>query len=146
MRSESCVRCSPMYELIQHTADIRIRVTAPSIEELFRDSLVGLMSYISGEALPPRSPASARNDIRVEGPDRTALLIDFLNEALLRSHLDHVIFGDVTFAALTETSLSAQLIPVEAEVAEDVKAVTYHEADIRRQDDGTWTTTIVLDI
>jgi SHS2 domain-containing protein len=135
-----------MYELIQHTADIRIRVIGSSVEELFRDSLRGLMHYIAGEVPPPEFPASPRNDIVVEAPDRTALLVDFLNEALLRSHLHHVVFGDVRFDSLMETSLSALLIPAQAEVAEDVKAVTYHEADVHQQDDGRWTTTIVLDI
>jgi SHS2 domain-containing protein len=135
-----------MYELTQHTADIRILVVAPSVEDLFRDSLLGLMHYIAGDLPSPRFPASARNDIAVEAPDRTALLVDFLNEALLRSHLDRVIFGGVTFASLTDTSLTATLAPVDAEMAEDVKAVTYHEADVRQQADGQWTTTIVLDI
>ena len=136
-----------MYELIQHTADIRIRVMASSVQELFRDSLRGLMHYISGE-LPDsgmRSP-DARTDIQLDAPDQTALLVDFLNEALLRSHLDHVVFSDVKFASLTETALTAALIQTDAEMAEDVKAVTYHEADVRQQDDGRWTTTIVLDI
>ena len=135
-----------MYELIQHTADIRIRVVARSVEELFRDSLRGLMHYISGGLPPPRFLASARSDVWVDAPDRTALLVDFLNEALLRSHLDRVVFGDVTFASLTETSVAATLVATEADMAEDVKAVTYHEADVRQTDDGQWTTTIVLDI
>jgi SHS2 domain-containing protein len=135
-----------MYELIQHTADIRIRVVAASIEELFKDSLRGLMHYIAGELPSSKSVPLARYDITVEAPDRTALLVDFLNEALLRSHLEHVVIGDVTFDSLTEISLIASLLSTQAEVAEDVKAVTYHEADVRQQEDGRWTTTIVLDI
>ena len=136
-----------MYELIQHTADIRIRVVASSVEELFRDALRGLMHYIAGE-LPDSGMQSsdARTDIQIDAPDQTALLVDFLNEALLRSHLDHMVFSDARFASLTQTALTASLIRTDAEMAEDVKAVTYHEADVRQQDDGRWTTTIVLDI
>jgi SHS2 domain-containing protein len=135
-----------MYELIQHTADIRIRVVASSVEELFKDSLRGLMHYIAGNVPPVEVLGPARYDIVVDAPDQTALLVDFLNEALLRSHLEHVVIGDVTFDSLTETSLAASLVSTQARVAEDVKAVTYHEADVRQQDDGQWTTTIVLDI
>src|SRR5687767_4781399 len=140
-RSGSCVSCKLMYELIQHTADIRIRVEAPTRELLFRDALRGLMDYIGG-GLP--SAAGTTEIIEVDSVDVTALLVDFLNDALLRSHLRRLVFTDAEFTRLTETELEGTLRGSNAGMAEDVKAVTYHEADVRLDESGSWVTTIVL--
>lgn len=132
-----------MFEVIQHTADIRIRVEAATLEELFEDALRGLMEFMAGGAV---AGESANDDIVVEAPDTTALLVDFLNEALTRAHLRRALFSGVTFSELAETHLRATLHAAAVELAEDVKAVTYHEADVRRTADGRWTTMLVLDV
>jgi SHS2 domain-containing protein len=87
------------------------------------------------------------DSIALHSVDRTALLVDFLNEALLRCHLRRHRYTAAEFASLTETSLAATLTaaPVAA-FHEDVKAVTYHEADVRRDANGSWRTVLVLDI
>lgn len=133
-----------MFEIVQHTADVRLRVTASSLEELFRDSLRGLIAVMRPSSL--HDATRITRNIQLEATNRTALLIDFLGEALLRTHIDHGAFDDVAIASLTDVAISAEvsgLAPVEFE--EDVKAVTYHEADVRFEH-GLWMTTIVLDI
>ncbi len=69
-----------MYEILQHTADIRISVTATTVEELFAESLLALMEVVGGEAVS----GVFEETVTVSSVDRTALLVDFLNEALLR--------------------------------------------------------------
>ena len=55
-------------------------------------------------------------------------------------------FTGASFASLGETHLSATLTSVPAAAFdEDVKAVTYHEAEVRRSGEE-WTTMLVLDI
>ena len=133
-----------MYEIVQHTADIRIRVSAGTLESLFEDALLGLMEMIGGEIA---GSSERHEEVRLDTVDRTALLIDFLNYALLQCHLLHERYTAASFASLTETSLVATLALVPAGAFhEDVKAVTYHEADVRRGEDGMWRTTLVLDI
>jgi protein archease len=131
-----------MYEILQHTADVRLHVTAATLEELFVDALRGLMEVMGTgkSACPPLSEA-----IEVESVDVTALLVDFLNEALVRAVVNRRFFTGASFASLTETRVAATLTSVPAELEEDVKAVTYHEAEVRR-DGGGWTTMLVLDI
>lgn len=133
-----------MYEILQHTADIRISLTAPALEELFADALLALMEVIGGD---PVSEEVVHETMRVDSVDQTALLVDFLNEALLRCHLRRQRYTAASITSLTETVLvaSLQAVPV-ARVHEDVKAVTYHEADVRRGADGQWMTMLVLDI
>jgi SHS2 domain-containing protein len=133
-----------VYEILQHTADIRISLTAPTLEELFADALLALMEVIGGH---PVSEEVVHETMRVDSVDRTALLVDFLNEALLRCHLRRQRYTAASISSLTETALVASLQAVlVADVHEDVKAVTYHEADVRRGADGQWMTMLVLDI
>jgi SHS2 domain-containing protein len=130
-----------MYEILHHTADIRLRVTASTLEELFADALRGLMSVMGTPGHGARSEA-----IDLESVNVTALLVDFLNAALVRAIVERILFTGASFASLGETRLSATLTGVPAEsFDEDVKAVTYHEAEVRRGEEG-WTTMLVLDI
>ena len=132
-----------MFELIQHTADVRVRVTAPSMEELFGDAVRGMYAVMRGAAGGTRIE---REIVVEDSADRTALLIDFLNEVLARAHIGRELFDSVTFLRLDETSLAAKLTGSgPAEFEEDVKAVTYHEADVRLAG-GEWTTMLVFDL
>ena len=133
-----------VYEVVQHTADVRILVAATTVERLFEDALLGLMDVIRAERA---SGETTRETVPIESVDRTALLIDFLNYALTQCHLHRRRYTAASFASLGATSLSATLTSVPAgDLQEDVKAVTYHEADVRRGEDGMWRTTLVLDI
>ena len=132
-----------MYEILQHTADVRLRVTASTLEELFSDALRGLMAVMGGNVVGAHGVRP--ENVEIESVDVTALLVDFLNEALVRAHVQRRSFTGASFASLTETHLAATLMSVPAEFEEDVKAVTYHEAEVRCGDNG-WTTMLVLDI
>jgi len=132
-----------MYEILQHTADVRLRVTASSLEELFADALRGLMEVMGA---PVGAHSVRPESIEIDSAGVTALLVDFLNEALVRAVVRRRSFTGVTFASLGQTHLSATLTSVPAvSFDEDVKAVTYHEAEVRRNEEG-WTTMLVLDI
>lgn len=132
-----------MFELIHHTADVRVRVTADSLEELFRDAVRGMYAVMRGEG--EGSPV-VREIAVDESADTTSLLVDFLNEVLNRAHIGRELFDEVTFTRFEETSLTAQLRGIApAEFEEDVKAVTYHEAEVRLEN-GTWTTMLVFDL
>lgn len=132
-----------MFELMQHTADVRMRVTAPAREELFADALRGLMSVVEPEGVTTDAVSA---EIELEAPDVTVLLVDFLNEALTRAHVRRESYVDVAFRHLNDTALSATLTGVRVQgFGEDVKAVTYHEADVDKRE-GQWSTLLVFDI
>jgi SHS2 domain-containing protein len=140
-----------MFEILQHTADVRLHVTASTLPELFGDALRGLMAVMYGVRRPCRRSdsggmaAALHETIELDSVNVTALLVDFLNEALVRAVTRRVLFTGASFASLGETHLAATLTSVPAEFEEDVKAVTYHEAEVRRDGNG-WTTMLVLDI
>ena len=51
----------------------------------------------------------------------------------------------MNFDRLTETELAATIIGTSARFEQDVKAVTYHEAEVRCEN-GVWSTMLVFDI
>lgn len=131
-----------MIEVLEHTADVRLRITAASTEDLFREALRGTMLLLH----PETDDQTVERTVVVDSADRTTLLIDFLNEVLSLAHVHHEAYERAHFDALTETHLVARLQGCDARAfGEDVKAVTYHEAEIV-QAKGVWTVTIVYDI
>lgn len=131
-----------MFEIVQHTADIRIRVAAASVEELFADAVRALMEVMK----PAATTGGSRVTIEIDAPDLTAVLVDLLNELLLRCHTRGEAFEPESFV-LGERSVVARLVASPATAfEEDVKAVTYHEADVRRTTAGSWETRLVLDV
>ncbi len=133
------------YEFLEHTADIRMRVTGRSQEELYAAAVAGMVELL----VPAREDAAAHTwrSTAVTAPDSTALLIEFLNAVLLSAHVQREVYDRVTFAELSGQNLRAELegTPVRS-FGEDVKAVTHHEAQLRRNAAGTWETVVVFDI
>ncbi len=133
------------YEILEHTADIRVRVHAATLEELFADALAAMT-----EILGPTESGTGHADtiaVSIEAPDITALLIDFLNEVLLETALRKTAFPDVAVHHITETSITGTLSGQRfASLRRDIKAVTWHEADVRRNRNQEWETMIVFDI
>ena len=133
-----------MFELVHHTADVRLRVEAPTVEDLFRDAVRGMYAVMRGS---PAAGERVQRTIAVDdSADTTALLVDFLNEVLNRAHIGRELFDSVTFTRFEERSLTAELTgTADAEFEEDVKAVTYHEAEVRFVNDR-WQTMLVFDL
>src|SRR2546423_13891467 len=114
------------------------------MEDLFRDAMRGMFAIMCSGALRRADGAlkCAATQIEIDSLDRTTLLVDFLSEVLTRAHIDRAVFDDVTFEQLTERDLKATISGhASARFEQDIKAVTYHEADVR-QIDGGWQTTL----
>jgi SHS2 domain-containing protein len=133
----------PPFEVIGHTADLRLKVRGRNQEELFRNALKGLGAIM-------KSGVTARDISRpfaVSAPDETALLVDFLNEALYLANVNKEVYNDVMFHVLDEMHCEGELIGAAVEeFDEDIKAVTYHEAEIIVKPDGFREVTLTFDI
>jgi SHS2 domain-containing protein len=100
-------------------------VTGNTREELFRESLAGLVKVLDPCVRPEAEGEPLR--LTLEAPDETALLVDFLGEALSRMAVEKKVYGRPRFLNLTDRTLTVDLEgrPVEG-FGRDVKAVTYH--------------------
>jgi len=141
-----------MHKLLSHTADIRILARADSIEMLFESALEGLCNVLSDDFedikknFNSKSPALFLT-IETESYDSSSLLIDFLSACLSQMHLHNALLFNVQTMTISNNSIFAIIAGSEVNSFEnDVKAVTYYEANIKKYDDGLFEVIITLDI
>lgn len=133
------------YSFYEHTADVRMNVSGRTLEELFRDALTGMVVITDPEKKEGGAPVE--KEIILEANDTTNLLVDFLSDALTLMHTEYVAYTDIIFDILNEKELKAKLIGYTTKsFAEDIKAVTHHEAEVKQNKDGVWSTNIIFDI
>ena len=131
---------------LPHTADIRMRVTAPSLEKLFIRAVEGMNGILKEEFCRLAIPVKNGTTLEFSGTDHTAMLVDFLSEVLSLSYAEKRIFCDIEIV-LSEDRLWARLFGVPVGIFdEEIKAVTYHEAKVDRNDKDEWEATILFDI
>lgn len=143
------------FELLSHTADIKIRVYGVTLAQLFSHALIGMFQATHPIALGCKrvndrvicNDLPVMHTIEVRSPDREALLVDFLSEALYLSDTYNEAYLDATIHSLTDTELVATIkgVAITGFEVVEIKAVTYHDLALQ-QKDGIWQTDIVFDI
>lgn len=137
-----------MYNYIQlpHTADVQLEVTADTMQECFQGSLEALCSIISPDFNIESSDFVITEELNMHSVDRAALFIDFLNSVLSLMQRRKIMFSKINFIELTEKHIVSELIGGYCgEFTTDVKAVTYHEATIKQQN-NKYISKFILDI
>ncbi len=130
------------FEIIPHTADVRLLLTADSFAGLFRDGVLGLMRIVGGKG----KGELVERKIEISANDRTSLLVDFLNEVLTTLQINREIYETVEIENLGEKKVMARLSGHKIDrFTTDVKAVTYHLAEVKNEN-GQWSISLVLDV
>ena len=133
---------------LPHTADIRVRIDADSREEIFAGGLHHLNKVLKENACSGEEEKwSVVQPLRLRSFDLSSLFIEFLSEVLTLSYTERVMYCKLEIGVLDQMEMECKLYgkPV-GNFNEDVKAVTYHEADITCDDAGKWHTNLILDI
>jgi len=132
------------YEVLGHIADTMIKVKGDTLEELFTAAVEG-MAHITKHEFEERNDITI--EVETEAKTQTDLLIDFLSEVLTNTHVEKAIFNKIKFKKLTENTLKAEITGTKLpRFDEDIKAVTYHEAETKQNEKGQFETNIVFDI
>lgn len=133
------------YEEIAHTADVRLRVRAPTREALFATAARGMFELMRWRPIGPER--AVKETLRLEAADPETLLVDWLSELLYlaeRTGARLRVF-DITFTA--PNALTAEVKGATGWLPERiVKAVTYHDLRITQTEDGLWETAITFDV
>ena len=74
---------------VSHTADVKIRATAPTLETLFSEALAALMQVLYG----PDRKGGRKREIHLDAEDHESLLRDFLSEVLFIAEVDGLVFS-----------------------------------------------------
>jgi len=131
------------YEILEHKADLKIRVFGKDLKELFLNAMVGMFEGARYES----EGGEIKREIKISSLDLPSLLVDFLSEVLYLCEVNKEVYHKVLFKNLTEKELEGILIgkPLKR-MGVHIKAVTYHDLDIHQKKDKTWQATILFDI
>ncbi len=139
------------WEQYGHTADVGIRGYGSTLEEAFEAVALALFDVMVD--VRKVEPGECR-EVEVEGEDLMALLYSFLEELLVLHDVEGLVFGDVKVEI--EKSREGYRLKARAcgevldyekhEPREEVKAITYHEMEIKQLPDGRWMAQLVPDI
>jgi SHS2 domain-containing protein len=124
------------FEELDHTADVKIRIKAATLEELFGEAARALMHVMYGGALG----GHIKRTIRLTSHDNVALLHDFLSEVLFVSEVDGLVFSSF-HVRIDNHSLVAIMEgecfdPVKHGGGMEVKGISYSGLQIVKEHDA----------
>jgi SHS2 domain-containing protein len=112
-------------ELLNHPAEVRLRVRAPAFGALAAEAGRALGKLLL--ATTPRSDAGSWRPIEIHAPDAEALLVDWLNELIYLAETERWIPVEFRVRATSDTTLVVDARGVTVEEAPTrVKAATFH--------------------
>ncbi len=141
----------PGYSHLEHTADVLIEARGRTLEEAFEYAGIGVYEVITDTS---RVALSRRVDLDVEGLDLENLLYRWIEEALLYTDSEGLVFGKFSVCRILKEGDTYKLIgsawgeefnPDKHEHRTIVKAMTYAQMEIRKEA-GCWLLRFVVDI
>jgi SHS2 domain-containing protein len=136
-----------MHETFEHTADLGLRVRAPTLDALFAEAAEALFGALV-EDLRTVQPAQP-HEVTLENDDRTYLLFDWLNELLFQFDTCRSLFSrfeaHVTGNTLRGTAWGEPLDRARHLLSHEVKAITYHGLRVEPAEGG-WLAEMIVDI
>lgn len=125
------------YEILEHTADLKIKAYGKDLAELFINMALGLASQ---QVMPPKmvedlKPNGDWESIKIESPDLNSLFIDWLNEILYYSDVNKKIYTEFEIEELSEAppKIKARIRGIAVQQKNiEIKAATYHNLDIKK--------------
>ncbi|MEJ5365842.1 MAG: archease [Desulfosoma sp.] len=136
-----------LYEIVDHTADVGIRVQGRDLAEVFERAALAFYDLMVGlDAVEIRQS----REVCVEAQALDELLVQWLSELLYLFDVQGFLGKAVQIAVnpswrLTATVHGEPLDPDRHRVGLVYKAVTYHAASVKFTD-GLWTAQVIFDI
>ncbi|MCC6220490.1 MAG: archease [Deltaproteobacteria bacterium] len=84
MQEKNDINSSQLYEFVDHTADMQMKVRGGSLEELFKSSGLAMLEIIYGKTAA-NIPLQYTEHLQVESTDLESLMVDWLSELLYLS-------------------------------------------------------------
>ena len=138
---------TPSYTLLNHTADLGIKIRGNNLIDLFESAGNALIHVMLGDN-PPGKTRSMK--ISVSGDDLADLMVRWLGEIHYLFEGEDLVVTSVNIDSLTPSQLEATLetVPYDPEIHEilnEIKAVTYHQIEVSNKGD-TWEARVIFDL
>lgn len=139
------------YEILEHPADVGFRAYGQTLEELFANAALAMMSL----ACDPEGLAEREaREVQTTGGDRESLLFAWLAEILAVQDAEQLFFRRAEIIELSESPgelrIRGRVFGEKYDKARHragtyVKAVTYHQLHVEHTADG-WRAQVYLDV
>ena len=134
------------FEFIDHTADVGIRVEAPTLEDLFETAGLAFTEVVtSAESLD----CSVEQRFKLEEDNIETLLVSWLQELLYLLDTEELVFSRFQVrlhdCSLEATAWGEVFDPDRHMIKTEIKAVTYHQLEVAESDQG-WQAQVIFDI
>jgi SHS2 domain-containing protein len=135
------------YTLLNHTADLKIRVNGTDPADLFKNAGLALFDQIT---MPDRLEPRDEVELSVAGDDRADLMVNFLRELLYLWTGKEQLVKTIDIAQISATTVSARVSmeryqPERHEIIHEIKAITYHQIEVSRTAED-WQAMVVFDV
>jgi SHS2 domain-containing protein len=135
------------YKLIDHTADLGIRVWGHDAPDLFRNAALALADILTEVR---RVQGDRTCGLRVTGHDWQDLMVNWLGEVLYLWAGREMLLQDVSVICLRENEIKARVryepySPLRHVLKNEIKAVTYHQIAVFERG-GRWQAQVVFDV
>jgi protein archease len=137
----------PRFEILEHPADVGFRAYGATLEELFANAAVALIS-IAGEI--EKIEERERREIAVTGDDTESLLYAWLAEIVAIADAERLVLRRVEVTSLgqgrvTGAAYGEQYDRDRHRAGTAIKAVTYHRFFVKPSGNG-WVAQVFLDV
>ena len=138
------------FEFFDVTADVGYRAYGDTLDEAFENAALAMAEVMTDTS---KIEPKIKKKIEVESEDECALLYDWLSEFLVLLDVDFLVFSkfDVKIEknddgfSLKGTAWGEEFNPEIHESRAEVKAVTYHLMDVKKENDKCCVQ-VILDI
>jgi SHS2 domain-containing protein len=135
------------YELLQHTADVGIRVWGKNLNELFINAATAMFELITD--ISKVMPTEAIT-VEIEADDSDQLLRNWLSELLYYFNVKDTLLCDFKIHKINDKYISSEvkgekINPRKHALRHEIKAVTFHRLHIQEKED-LLTTEIIFDV
>ncbi len=141
------------YKILEHRADIKIKVLGKTLEELYKNAVWAMAEILSKDLKNKTKDLTLKKNLITKSADKEILLVDFLNDVLGESQINQAIYPEARFIDFQPEGIQG-VSYLKTEINgygierfdEDIKAVTYHDLDIKQNKTGVWEAIILFDV
>ena len=145
-RSDLAENSNFAFSEIAHTADYALRIRGRDFIALFQNAAHGLYSLIGPSEEKLKREQCVEKQITLVAQDTEELLVEWLSELAYWVENEFYIGTDIRFSQIDESRLEATIGGWKADRVERlIKAVTWHNLEIRQTGDGL-EATVIFDV
>ena len=130
------------YQVLEHTADFKLRAWGSDLTELFNSLLQGIFA----NAKVVNKKESTANPLTIEATSLEDLVVDFLTEVVYLADVNDSSYLELNPQEISESKIAGKLTGYKVKSLDpEIKGVTYHDLVVKKTKEG-YEATVLFDI